>query len=433
MTSTPRNHVIDCVRAWCVLVVVVFHALLYQVVLVDGAPTLVPWAPPHWPWWPITWFAMPIPLFFLAGGFANAVVVDKLSARGASYGHFLAERGRRLIGPLLFFVTVMTVLFTAAAWLGYLDAAATLSPQLMQLLWFLAVYLVICAAAPCAVRAHDRWGWRPLAVLLVLGALVDAWSFHAGNADLRNLNMLTVWPLVHQLGIAYHRGWFRTGPAWRSWVPVLAGAGGIAVLIFGFGYPGTSVGLADLPIANVQPPTIAMAFLGLANAGVLGLIERTGWLNRLAPGVERVVSVVNALMMSVYLWHILCIGLAGLLLVTLARLAPAASGVLLAQVTVAVVAVAMVALVVPQIARLEARLVAPLGSHPRTSQAVLAYGVLIAGTVLVWRYGTVLHPSQPGAIAGVTLVWAGVALMHRAARGDGRPAGSQDARPNLDA
>lgn len=63
---------------------------------------------------------------------------------------------------------------------------------------------------------------------------------------------------------------------------------------------------------------------------------------------------------------------------------------------------------------------------------MLAYGVLIAGTALVWRYGTVLHPSQPGAIAGVTLVWAGVALMRRAARGDGRPASSQDTRSSLE-
>jgi surface polysaccharide O-acyltransferase-like enzyme len=415
-----RNHVIDTARAASVLIVVLFHSLLYQVRLVDGRPVMIPWAPEHWPWWPLSWPFMIIPVFFVAGGFAHALVVDRTRAAGASYGAYLAGRGHRLVGPLLLFVTVIAVASTAAAWAGWLAPAVEGTRALMQLLWFISVYLVIVAVAPVAVTAHDRWGWRPMLVVFAAAAAVDAWSFAVDLFWLRNLNMLLVWPLVHQLGIAYHRGWFRTWPARRSWAALLGGAAGIAVLVFGLGYPGPSVGLADIPIANVQPPTIAMVFLAVAQCGALGLVEASGLLASVPPRVEWLLGAANALMMSVYLWHIGAIALAAGLLLGISLAAPAASGVALAQPTVAAVTLVLVVGLVPQIGRLEARLIAPLGATPDTPRAVGAYVVLVAGTGLVWQGGTVLHPAAPLSTAGVLLVWLGVWLMRRAAASPGR-------------
>ncbi len=39
---SPRNHLIDLSRALSVVVVVTFHCLLYQIVVVDGRPQVVP-------------------------------------------------------------------------------------------------------------------------------------------------------------------------------------------------------------------------------------------------------------------------------------------------------------------------------------------------------------------------------------------------------
>jgi len=75
----------------------------------------------------------------------------------------------------------------------------------------------------------------------------------------------------------------------------------------------------------------------------------------------------------------------------------------------------VVALVVPQLARLEYRLIPPLGLRQDPGRAVVAYGLLVAGTVLVWQAGTVLHPAQPASSLGVLLVWLGAWLMRRAA------------------
>ena len=416
-SPAPRNPVVDAARAASVAIVVVFHALLYQVRLVDGHPELVPWAAPHWPWWPLTWLFMCIPVFFIAGGFAHALLVDRMRRDGTGYARFLANRGRRLAGPLLLFVTVLAAASTAAAWLGHLGDATAGTKQLMQLLWFLTVYLVIVAVAPAAVTAHDRWGWRPLAVLALLAAAVDAWSFATDTFWWRNINLFVVWPLVHQLGIAYQRGWFRTGPARRAWAALLAGTSGIVVLVFALGYPGASVGLADIPIANVQPPTLAMAFLGLAQCGALGLVERSGALASVPRRFERALGAVNALMMTVYLWHIGGIALAAGTLLGLSGVWPAASGVLLSQATVAAASLLVVAAITPLIGRVEYRLIAPLGAHPDAAPAVAAFALLVAGTALVWQFGTVLHPAAPGSSIGVALVWAGVALMRRAASG----------------
>lgn len=414
-----RNHVIDAARAWSVVIVVVFHSLLYQVRIVDGHPAMIPWAPPAWPWWFLSWFFMVIPVFFIAGGFAHALLVDRMVREGTSYGYFLANRGRRLIGPLLFFVTVLALVSSGAAWAGFLDAASSLTRQLMQLLWFITVYLVVAALSPVAVAAHDRWSWRPMLLLGLLAAGVDAWSFALGSHQLRNINMLLVWPLVHQFGIAYHRGWFRSGRPWRAWLPLLTGAAGVFVLVFLAGYPGSSVGLADIPIANVQPPTLAMAFLALAQCGLLGVVERSGWLATIPGWFERALSVTNALMMSVYLWHIGCIAAAAGMLFALSTAAPAASGVLLSQPTVAALSLLTVVAVVPQLARVESRLIAPLGKYQDTERAVVAYLVLVLGTALVWLSGTVLHPTQPASTTGVLLVWSGSWLMWRAV--DSRP------------
>ncbi len=413
----PRNHVIDAARATSVLVVVVFHSVLYQVRVVDGVPALVPWAPPAWPWWFVTWLLMVIPVFFIAGGYAQTLLVDRMRAQRASYGTFLAGRGRRLVGPLLFFVTVLAGVSTVVAWAGYLTAASALTQQLMQLLWFITVYLVIVALSPAAVTAHDRWGVRPMLVVFALAATVDAWSFGVGDPRLRNINMLLVWPLVHQLGIAYYRGWFRTGRRWRAWVPVAVGMGGICVLVFALHYPGSSVGLADIPIANVQPPTIAMVFLALAQCGALALVERSGVLSAVSAGFERALATVNALMMSVYLWHIGGIALAAGTLLAVSTVAPAASGILLAQPTVTLLSLLVVATLVPRLARLEYLLIPPLGAAQDTGRAIVAYAALVAGTALVWQSGTVLHPSRPFSTVGVLLVWLGSWLMRG---GDGR-------------
>ena len=411
---SPRNHLIDLSRALSVVVVVTFHCLLYQIVVVDGRPQVVPWAPqPHAAWWTASWFVMIIPLFFIAGGFAHALVIDRMRAEGRSYPHYLAARARRLVGPLLLFAGFATVLSTAGAWLYSAPDSVALSVQFAQLLWFVAIYLVIVGAAPLMVTLHDRVAWLPLLALTVLAAAVDAWSFAAGDPQLRYWNLLTVWPMCHQLGIAYHRGWFRRGPVWIPVAVIAVAAGLIPVLIFGLGYPASSIGLGDIPVANVLPPTLAMIVLACGQTAALGLLERAGVARTLPPRVERGLGVANALAVTTYLWHIPCITIAGGLLFGLSRLASGLTDALLSQLAVVVVTWSLIVAVVPLIGRLEYALIPPLARAPGQG-AIGAYLLLTAGTALIWRHGTVLHPSEPWSLVGLVLLGAGMAWLARA-------------------
>lgn len=409
-----RNHLIDLARVTAVLVVVVFHTLLWQVLLVDGQVLVVPWAPGP-VFWAISWVATVVPIFFVAAGYANTVVVDKWRASGAPYASFLTLRGSRLLGSMTVFTIMFTLIGTVAAWTGRLPEAVALSRQFAQLLWFAVVYLLLLAAAPLAVWLHDRFGGWVMLPLLAGVIAVDALVRLTGNLDLQWLNLALAWPLAHQWGIAYHRGWFRGWPA-RRLAAVIAGCAAVIVLlVFGLHYPPAAVAWADVLVANLQPPTLAIVALGLAQTCVLGWLERAGVAATLRPATERVVRVANALLLTVYLWHIPAIVVVAGGLVGLSLVLPAAAPALMHPLLLVVLVPLVVAVAAPWIARLELRFIpVPGAGVPRTGWAEAGYAGFCAGTWLVWQAGAVLHPQAWVSSVAVLVFAAGVLVLHRA-------------------
>lgn len=160
-----------------------------------------------------------------------------------------------------------------------------------------------------------------------------------------------------------------------------------------------------------------MAFLALAQCGVLGLVERSGVLTTVSPRFEKALATINALMMSVYLWHIPCIILAAAVGLIVGILVPPLAPLLLSQLMISAMTLALCALIVPLIAQVDLRLIPPLGAHQKLGRAVVAYLILTSGTTLTWLNGTVLHPRSPWSTAGVLLIWLGSWLMAKAADG----------------
>ena len=117
-------------------------------------------------------------------------------------------------------------------------------------------------------------------------------------------------------------------------------------------------------------------------------------------------------------WHRRGLGLLAAticLFASLSALAPALAPILLSPPLLAISALAVVAAVVPLLGRLELRMIPPLGPSQDTAGAIMAYGTLVLGTLLVWQYGTVLHPTRVGSSLGVILIWLGSWLMGHAA------------------
>lgn len=409
---------IDAARALSVCTVVCFHAGLWRVTRHDGrwdAHTM-DLGPVGWYG---SWFVMVMPPFFIAGGHVNALVVDKVHARGTGLAHYWANRGRRLVGPTTEFVTLFAVPSTLAAWCGWTDQAVFVSHNLTKLLWFLVTYLVVVLVAPAMVWLQDHAPWAAFAVLVGAGLSVDLLTMARGNLDIRYANLVLVWLACHQLGIAHQRGAF-AGPARRALAAVVVGVAGIVALLhvrFGVmgGWPVPAGGMGSRWISNLQPPTTAMTFLALAQVGVLQLLGRRTWPVFQRPAVRRGIDVVNALLMTIYLWHMPCVVVSFGIGIGLSLLWPAATGVFTFPLVTLAVALLLIALVVPLVARADARLVPPLGPHQDGPAAVIALVVLTASLTLVCRHGLVIHPSQPGSSLGVLGTWLGSALLAWAA------------------
>lgn len=409
--GAARNRLIDVARAVSVLVVVLFHMALFQVRWVDGELQAGVLALGSWAWY-VSWLVQVMPMFFLAGGFAHTRVVDRMHREGTGYGHYLARRGTRLLGPLGFFVGVIALITTATAWLFDFDLAVLIGRLLARVLWFMAVYIGIVIVAPLMVRLHDRLGvWVPVALgLLAVG--VDLLAVHPGPIGWRWWNLAFVWLACHQLGIGFARGWLRVTPAHRTpvAVPVLAGLAGavtlVAMLASGI-YPPTAVGLGDHPESNLQPPGATMLVLCFVQMCVLALLDRRHWPRLHGPRFTRLLDTINALLVTIYLWHVSAIGLAMVLMLAPAVRRPALAPWLVDSRAFALLAIPLLIFVVPRIARVELRLIPELGPRQSTPLALVAAVILLAGTFAVWRYGTVLHPRAMGSTIGVLLVATG--------------------------
>ncbi|MDR3070752.1 MAG: acyltransferase [Propionibacteriaceae bacterium] len=408
-----RNHLIDFARVFSMAIVVSFHALLYFITDSAGQFEILPWAPGPI-LWALSWVLAIIPIFFVAAGYANALTYAHTRVGGQSYLDFLATRVGRLLGPFTLFTCLFALLSSIPAWLGFSDDAIGLSQQFAMLFWFLVVYLGLQALTPVLVKAFDRFGWLTMLPFLLGTITVDLSASFAGNAELAWLNLAFVWPMAHQWGIAYERGWFRGWRIRTLLVLIALSIGLIALLVFGFGYPPAAVAWADCLVANLLPPTFAALIMGFMQTCALGALERLGVGKQLSATASRRLRLANALTFSVYLWHIPMITLAGGIMAGLALLFPAFAPIVLSQVIWLLLTWALIVAIVPFIARLEFKLIPNLSGSARATQTIVGFGLLFIGIFLAWRFGVVIHPRSPASTIAVALLFSGIAISRHA-------------------
>jgi hypothetical protein len=306
-----RNRVVDLVRVLALSGVVLGH-WLKQGWYVDSGGTLhrsgllgiAAWT--H----PLTWIFQVIPLFFVVGGYANAVSWRNARSEGHTYGTWLAARTRRLTTPLAPLMMFWVVVAPAAPLLG-LDRQWLRIGSLTSLvpIWFLATYLVVVATVPVTMAAWDRWGWLTL-VAGVLALPVDALSLRLDSQALGALNLLIVWGTLHQFGYAWRDGTFRANT--RAMLMLLIGGlTGTMALVWLGPYGVSMVGVDGYGVNNTNPPRVTLLLLGCALVGLTLLSEPT--LDRLAhrPRVWRATVALEARMMTIYLWHLTALVILG--------------------------------------------------------------------------------------------------------------------------
>jgi peptidoglycan/LPS O-acetylase OafA/YrhL len=290
-TAGVRSRYIDCLRALALVRVIAYHLL-------------------SWAWLPLLFPSMGV-MFALAGG----LVASSLGRR--DQWSVLRSRVRRLLPSLwvmgLLLVPVMVwrgwtydpVGFVGQPldWRGLLfwvvpfatPVGSDWGADLVLPLWYLRTYLWLLLLSPALLWLFRRWPvWTlsgPLVVMLAFtsGAVVD----NGSRSDELVLSLGT-FGACWLLGFAHHDGVLRRLPL-RLVVPAST-----CLLLAGLGWAlthqrlDTGWNVNEIPIAN-----------GLYSLGAVLLLLRIqptfAWVARV-PWLDKLVSVMNARALTIYLW-----------------------------------------------------------------------------------------------------------------------------------
>ena len=302
-TPATRNRVVDFLRALAITVVVVGHWLMAAVVIRDGEVepnallNIADWT--H----PLTWIFQVMPIFFLVGGYANALSWRSASTRGQTYAGWLRARLQRLGGPVVPLLVTWLVLASSAYALGIPGSTLRLASQVALVpTWFLAAYVLVVAVAPVTLWLWKRLGWWSIAGGIALSLAIDIASISTGQILIGFANYLVAWATVHQIGYAWLDG--ALASRLRRVGLALAGLAGLLLAVGVGPYPVSMIGIDGAELNNSMPTRVTMLLLGMMQGGVILLAEKplARWLQNRRAWVATVA--VNARIMTLYLWHL---------------------------------------------------------------------------------------------------------------------------------
>lgn len=298
-----RNRYADLLRISAVVVVVLGHwlatSITYRGGQVRGQDVLqeLPWT--QW----LTLVFQVMPVFFLVGGLANATSWTSQRSAGVDWSGWVYGRVVRLSVPTSVYATV-AVAGVMICWLFGVDSAVLGSAAwaIALHLWFLPVYLTLLAATPLLHAAHRGWGLRVPAVMAVGAAVVDLAVLGLHPPLLGWANYMLVWGAVHQLGFAWHDATL-TRDRRLPLALAVAGITAMVALVWLGPFPVSMIGVTGARIKNTAPPSMALLSYAVGQAGLLLAVEPTvtRWLHR--AHVWRMVTRVNRMTMTLYLWH----------------------------------------------------------------------------------------------------------------------------------
>lgn len=302
-TPENRNRYVDFLRAASILVVITGHWLIAAPFYHDG--TLMPRdlleVQPVTQW--LTWIFQVMPIFFIVGGYANAVSIEGSRRRGAGYAEWLSGRLVRLVTPLL-------VLVLAWGALAFILFVSGVSGERIQLgsraafvpTWFLAIYIMVVLLAPATYTAWRLWGFRSFWGFAAVAAIVD-FAFFAKDIEwLGWSNYFWVWLAVHQLGYAWRDG--RVGNPAQLVTTSLVALVALEALVFAGPYPLAMAGSPDADLSNSLPPKITLLVLGALQFGLLLAIEKPMQHALSDVRLWAGTVLINGMIMTIYLWHL---------------------------------------------------------------------------------------------------------------------------------
>jgi fucose 4-O-acetylase-like acetyltransferase len=327
MVAPPRNRYADLLRVLAIGMVVLGHWLLTSISYSGGRLTGID-AMSDIGWSGLgTLVFQVMPVFFVVGGYANALSWTRHQAEGATWADWVRRRAIRLLRPTTVYVAVIVTAVTACRLAGAnTTELAQAGWGLALQLWFLPVYLLLIALTPALHAAHRRWGLAVPTAMLLGVAAVDAGLLGAGLSGLGYANYLLVWGSMHQWGFAWQDGTL-TRRRWRPYGLAVAGAALLGGLLAWSPFPVNMVGTTGGGVNNTVPPSVALLAFAAVQTGLLLAAEPA--VSRLlarAPRLWQWVTWLNDRVLTVYLWHMAPVVIAAIALYPTGVLAQPAIG-----------------------------------------------------------------------------------------------------------
>ena len=302
-TPEDRNRYVDLLRSVSILFVITGHWLIATAFYVDGNLThghLLK-SEPQTQW--LTWLFQVMPIFFIVGGYSNAVSLESARRRQIGYAGWLAARLNRLVAPLLVLLFFWAALAIVMKFSGVGASVIQYSSQAALIpIWFLAIYIMVVILAPLAYRFWQHYGYTSFWIFVAVAILVDVAFFMFDLQWMGWSNYFWVWLAVHHLGFAWRDG--RLGSPGKLLLYSAIGLVTMSLLIFEGPYPLAMVGSPDEGLSNTLPPKITLLALAIFQFGLLLSIEAP--MRRVLDNLRfwTATVLINSMIMTVYLWHI---------------------------------------------------------------------------------------------------------------------------------
>ena len=302
-TPENRNRYVDFLRSASILIVITGHWLIATAFYVDGnlAQGRLLQSEP-WTQW-LTWLFQVMPIFFIVGGYSNAISLESARRKQVAYAGWLAARLHRLVAPLLVLLFFWAALAIVMKFFGVSASVIQYSTQVALIpIWFLAIYIMVVILAPATYWFWQRYGFASFWIFVAVAFLIDVAFFVFDLQWMGWSNYFWVWLAVHHLGFAWRDG--RLGSPGRLLLYSALGLVAMSLLIFVGPYPLAMVGSPDEGLSNTMPPKITLMALAIFQFGLLLSIEDT--MRRVLNNrrLWTAIVLINSMIMTVYLWHI---------------------------------------------------------------------------------------------------------------------------------
>jgi peptidoglycan/LPS O-acetylase OafA/YrhL len=302
-TPEERNRYVDFLRSVSILIVITGHWLIATAFYVDGnlAQGKLLQSEP-WTQW-LTWLFQVMPIFFIVGGYSNAVSLESARRKQVAYAGWLAARLHRLVAPLLVLLFFWAALAIVMKFFGVSASVIQYSTRVALIpIWFLAIYIMVVILAPATYWFWQRYGFASFWIFVAVAFLIDVAFFVFDLQWMGWSNYFWVWLAVHHLGFAWRDG--RLGSPGRLSLYAVLGLVAMSLLIFVGPYPLAMVGSPDEELSNTMPPKITLLALAIFQFGLLLSIE--GAMRRVLNNrrLWTAIVLINSMIMTVYLWHI---------------------------------------------------------------------------------------------------------------------------------